>query len=95
MRGDVAEGQKIIGSIWEEIGRATHIIGDITDLNPNVCLELGIADTLGRRTLLIGLPGTEKSLFSSLAKQRCHTYPLGSWEDSQFGLALRKFLAKR
>ena len=95
VRGDLAEGQAIIASIWEEIGRATYIIGDLTGLNPNVCLELGIADALGRRMFLIGAPGTEKSLFPNLAKQRCHPYSPGPWDGTQFGTALRKFLAKR
>ena len=78
VRGDVARGQEIIDSIWEEIGRATHVTVDLTNLNPNVCLELGIADTLGRRTLLIGKKGTAERLkrdFPSIAKRRCHAYP--------------------
>jgi len=52
-RGDEASGQLIIASIWEEICQAHRIVVDLTDLNPNVCLELGMADCLGRETLLI------------------------------------------
>jgi hypothetical protein len=95
VRGDVAEGQQILHSIWEEIGRATYVIGDLTGLNPNVCLELGIAHALGRRTLLIGREGTEKSLFLNLAKERCHTYPAGARDDTRLRRTLRNFLMSR
>lgn len=84
VRGDVAEGQQIIESIWEEICRATHITADLTGLNPNVCLELGIAHTLGRPTLLVAREGTEHQLHErlpSVAKWRCHTY--GDYPESK------------
>lgn len=74
VRGDVAEGQDIIESIWEETARADQVIVDLTGFNLNVCLELGMADTLGRPTLLIGERGTEQALFPAIAKRRCHTY---------------------
>jgi hypothetical protein len=73
-RGDVAEGEDIIESIWEETARADQVIVDLTGFNLNVCLELGMADTLGRPTLLIGEQGTESALFPAIAKRRCHTY---------------------
>jgi hypothetical protein len=74
VRGDVAEGQDIIESIWEETAHADQVIVDLTGFNLNVCLELGMADTLGRPTVLIGERGTEQSLFPAIAKRRCHTY---------------------
>ena len=76
-RGDLAAGQEIIGSIWAEIGRATEVVVDLTDLNPNVCIEVGIADTLGKPALLILSKGTEAELdkrIPSLAKRRYHPY---------------------
>jgi nucleoside 2-deoxyribosyltransferase len=76
-RGDQAQGQEIIGSIWAEIGRASEVVVDLTGFNPNVCIELGIADTLGKPVLLIGKSGTEAELATripSLAKRRCHPY---------------------
>jgi hypothetical protein len=42
-----------------------------------VCIEPGIADTLGKPALLIGTAGTEAELANripSLAKRRCHPY---------------------
>lgn len=74
IRGDATADEQILRSIWDEIGRASHVTVDLTDFNPNVCLELGIADTLGRPTILLGRPGTEKALFPSIAKRRVHIY---------------------
>jgi len=77
VRGDQAEGQEIIESIWQEICRATHVTVDLTDYNLNVCLELGIAHALGRNVLMIGAAGTERELQRKLpnaCKWRCHTY---------------------
>ena len=77
MRGDGAEGQQIIHSIWDEICRASLVSVDLTDLNPNVCLELGLAHTLGRPTVLMAQRGTERLLKARLpgvAKWRCHGY---------------------
>jgi len=97
VRGDVAEEGEIIKSIWEEIGRATHITVDLTGFNPNVCLELGIANALGRNTLLVGREGTDKKLsemLPSVAKRRCHTYPADPAGKPLFVREVAKFLAK-
>jgi hypothetical protein len=94
IRGDVADGQQIIESIWNEICRATHITVDLSGFNPNVCLELGIANALGRRTLLIGLEGTASELnrvLPNVAKWRCHTYAADPDSTPEFRSTLRKF----
>jgi len=96
VRGDVAEGQQIIESIWEEICRATHVTADLTGLNLNVCLELGIAHTLGRPTLLVAREGTERHLHEALpgvAKWRCHTYPDDPERKPEFRAVLDRFFA--
>lgn len=36
VRGDVADGQQIVESIWDEIRRATHVTVDLTGFNLNV-----------------------------------------------------------
>lgn len=95
VRGDVAVGQEIIRSICEETGRASHVLVDLTGFNPNVCLELGIADVLGKHSLLIGLAGTETRLFPNIAKRRCHPYGERGWEDGQFAGIVQRFLAQR
>jgi hypothetical protein len=52
VRGDAVEDERIIRSIWDSICAATHVLVDITGLNDNVLLELGLAHALGRRTLI-------------------------------------------
>ena len=42
----------IVRSIWDEICTATYVVCDLTALNPNVTLELGIVHTLGRNVLI-------------------------------------------
>ncbi len=79
IRGDKVIDPRIIRSIWEEICKASHVIVDLTGFNPNVALELGIAHTLGRRTLIMGQRDTVKKLFPMIAKTRIDTYNL---EDS-------------
>ncbi|MDO9597299.1 MAG: hypothetical protein Q7J47_06225 [Azoarcus sp.] len=96
VRGDQADGQEIIESIWQEICRATHVTVDLSGFNPNVCLELGMADALGRPTLLIGEQGTEQQMDATLpgvAKRRCHTYAVDPGNDPQFARALKRFFA--
>ena len=93
-RGDIAEGQEIIQSIWQEIGRGNCVIADLTGFNPNVCVELGIAHALGRPTLMIGKTGTEKHLFASVAKRRCHTYRDDPLEEPGFLNVVREFLTR-
>ena len=97
VRGDIADGQQIIESIWEEICCATHVVVDLTGLNLNVCLELGIAHTLGRPTWLIGREGAERTLHDALpgiAKWRCHTYPKDPARKPQFIAGLTTFFEK-
>jgi len=74
VRGDDALGQEIVASIWEETARASHVLVDLTNYNLNVCLELGMADTIGRDTLLIGANGTSDRRFAAIDKRRIHHY---------------------
>lgn len=74
VRGDRVRDSNIIRSIWEEINRATHVLVDLTDYNANVALELGIAHTLGRPTLVIGQAKTLDRPFPMIAKLRIHPY---------------------
>jgi uncharacterized membrane protein YkvA (DUF1232 family) len=93
LRGDEMDDPRIIRSIWDEICRATHVVVDITDFNANVALELGIAHTLGRRTLIVAQQGkTIDMLFESIAKLRVHVYSLQDL-DGTLGRAIGRFLA--
>ena len=76
-RGDETEEQRVIHSIWEEVCRATHVVVDLTNLNPNVCLELGLAQALGRPTLLVAQAGgTVEALFPEISKLQVKPYTL-------------------
>lgn len=81
VRGDEAPGQHIVHSIWDEICRAHMVSVDLSDFNPNVCLELGMAHTLGKPTLLYGADGCARELQARLpgvAKWRLHPYSAGA-----------------
>lgn len=74
VRGDHVLEPDIIGSIWNNLCCATHILVDLTGLNPNVTLELGIAHTLGQNVMLISQDDPET--FPHFAKARVHRYTL-------------------
>jgi hypothetical protein len=50
---DFKTNRAIIQDIWKAICEARVVIADLTDLNPNVMYELGIAHTVGKETILI------------------------------------------
>ena len=52
-RADEHTGLVVMQDIWLAIQRAELIIADLTGKNANVFYELGIAHTLGRRTILL------------------------------------------
>lgn len=74
LRGDDAKDQRIVRAIWDDLCRSTHTLVDITGLNPNVCLELGIAHTLGKHTLIVCQPSTVPSLFPMIRQLRVSPY---------------------
>jgi hypothetical protein len=43
---------QILDRIWNGIGQASLIVIDLTGVNPNVCLEFGVARVLGRPLLV-------------------------------------------
>lgn len=57
---DFKTNKAIIQDIWKAICEARVVIADLTDLNPNVMYELGIAHTVGKETILIYQRGGEK-----------------------------------
>jgi hypothetical protein len=77
VRGDQVLAPDILRSIWDEICCATHIVVDLTGLNANVALELGIAHTLGRNVMLISQDRQPEQSFRAIAKQRIHHYDVG------------------
>ena len=94
-RGDLAENPEIIRAIWDDICIASHVVGDLTGLNPNVLFEIGLAHTLGRKTLLVGQDGVEDTLGNGvLAKLRVSPYKEADEWDT-LTRAVRKFLEAR
>lgn len=85
---DVADPQ-ILRSLWDELTRATHCLVDLTGLNPNVTLELGVADALGTPTLLVGQPGTVATLFPMIRRTRVTEYAT----TAELALACGRFVA--
>lgn len=63
----------ILRAIWRDIATASLVVADLTCLNPNTVLELGIAHALGRPTLVLSrTPDLPKYL--PVAKVRMHSY---------------------
>jgi len=93
VRGDVADDARIIHSIWNEICRASHIVVDITGLNPNVLVELGMTHTLGRPCLVVAQTGPDVAgqLVQTLAKFRVTSYRIDD-DLSSLRAAVVKFL---
>lgn len=53
VRADELYGKDIVEDIWKSINQASVIIADITNRNPNVFYELGMAHTIGKRVILL------------------------------------------
>jgi len=49
----IFKSSEIIEDIWEHINKAKFIIADVTEKNPNVFYELGIAHTVGKEVFII------------------------------------------
>ena len=93
IRGDQVLDPDVLRSIWDEICRATHVVVDLTGLNANVALELGIAHTLGRNVLLISQDQQPEHYFRAIAKHRIHRYALDSASSvDALKATLEKFL---
>lgn len=50
---EIKSNKSIMEDVWKSICEAQLIIADLTNLNPNVMYELGIAHTLGKETILL------------------------------------------
>jgi hypothetical protein len=95
VRGDQVRDPDIILSIWDNLCQATHVLVDLTGLNANVLLELGIAHTLGRNVLLVSQDEPGKDALPSLSKQRVHRYDVGSPQGLRpLRLALEAFFVR-
>lgn len=72
-RADEIVGTNIITfDIWEKINRSRVIIADLTDRNPNVFYEIGLAHALGKEVVLIAQ--TMNDVPFDLKSLRCIVY---------------------
>lgn len=74
VRGDMVPEPDVIRSIWEELARAAYVLVDLTGLNANVALELGIAHTMGKKLLMVGQGDPGRCVFGSISKLRVGKY---------------------
>jgi hypothetical protein len=89
-RGDEASDARVIRAIWDDLCVASHVLVDLTGFNANVCLELGLAHALGKRTLIVSQTGAA-DLFPMLRKVRLTPYERGS---AGYDKSLREFLQR-
>jgi hypothetical protein len=68
----------IIGSIWDDLCRATHVVVDLTHLNPNAVFELAVAQVLGRPVLVISQDRRVHEHLPVLSRTRVHHYEPGA-----------------
>jgi hypothetical protein len=73
-RGDQAKKTHIVRAIWDEICRSSCVIADLTGLNENVCLELGLAQAVGRPALLLSHDKPDTRLFPEITKIQVRRY---------------------
>ncbi len=89
-RADDLRGAVIIHDIWRAIQRTAVVVADITGNNANVFYELGIAHTLGKRTLLL-TQGQISNIPFDVTGMRCITY--NSTSPSRLTNDIRGYLA--
>jgi hypothetical protein len=53
IRADNLTGTIVMEDIWTKINQAAFIVADVTDVNPNVMYEIGIAHSIGKPAILI------------------------------------------
>jgi hypothetical protein len=90
VRGDRPETARVLRSIWNEVGLATHVVADVTGFNLNVAFEMGLAHARGKKTLLV-VRGTDgkAGVFPNIAKLQVRTYR----KDAELGALVARFVA--
>lgn len=85
---DIHDISGVMQSVWESINRARIIIAEMTERNPNVFYELGIAHTLGKPVIMV----TQSMEFVpfDLKHLRCIVYDYKPGAISKFEDALEK-----
>ena len=73
-RGDRSADDRILRRVWEGICTADFVLVDMTGLNPNVMMELGMAHALGRNTLMVARKQEGGGRVRNLAKIEIDEY---------------------
>jgi hypothetical protein len=73
-RGDEAEEGRIVHAIWFDLCRAAVVLVELTGVNLNVMIELGIAHAIGRPVLAVQRGGTVDLRPRHIEKLRVHRY---------------------
>jgi len=90
-RGDESDEGRIIQAIWDDIGAARLVLVDVTGLNLNVLIELGMAHALGRTVMTVRQSGVREPLPRNIEKLRVLEYD----GPSMLSRLLEKRLAPR
>ncbi len=85
---DIHDISGIMQSVWESINKARLVIAEMTERNPNVFYELGIAHTLGKQVIMI----TQSMDYVpfDLKHLRCIVYDYKPTRIEKFEAALEK-----
>jgi hypothetical protein len=83
----------ILRAVWNDLCRASFVVADLTNLNPNAVLELGIAHALGRRTLVVSRSPDVPRHLPALANVRVHTYSTTPDGLGELARLVERFLA--
>jgi hypothetical protein len=73
-RGDEADEGRIIQAIWDDLCGAHLVLVDLTGLNLNVFMELGMAHALGRTVITVRQAGLKEPLPRNVEKLRVLDY---------------------
>jgi hypothetical protein len=73
-RGDQLLGPDVMLDIWTWICECGVVVADVTDCNPNVMYELGLAEALGKKIILISQTADPQRLAFDLLGLRLIVY---------------------
>ncbi|MBZ5677166.1 MAG: nucleoside 2-deoxyribosyltransferase [Acidobacteriia bacterium] len=77
---DNAAPGDIMNQVWQDIRRSEAVVADLTDKNPNVFYEMGLAHALGKTTIIIKQKETPPVPFD-LRNYRHFEYDPGNLEE--------------
>jgi signal transduction protein with GAF and PtsI domain len=84
---DEETGPAVMEDVWKGICEARIIVADLTTANPNVAYEIGLADVVGKK--LIVLAQDEKAVPFDFAGTRLLLYDLDNLADLQANIEAR------